>query len=435
MHAIPFIKLGVIADDFTGASDIASFLLENGLPTIQTNGVPQVSIDTSAAQALVVSLKSRSIPAAQAVQLSLEALAWLQAQGCSHFFFKYCSTFDSTAEGNIGPVTDALLNALSSSQTIICPSLPVNGRTVCHGYLFVGNQLLNESGMRYHPVTPMTDANLLRLIEAQSRGGHRAGLLGYSQLEAGVEAAQAQLDTLVAQEVRYVVCDTLHNQHLDTIAAAVQHLPLVTGGSGLGGALARLHAHGQQHRGNLPLAGDAVVLAGSCSQMTNKQVAYYQQLAPSLQLEIARCVDEAQRAAYLPELLDFVLMHRQAAYAPLVYATVPPSELAQIQQQYGAATASAAIEATFAQLAVALRAQGVRNFITAGGETSSIVVQALQVSWFEIGQAIAPGVPWLRAGDEDNLYLALKSGNFGQEDFFQTAQDMLQASKSLEGKE
>ncbi|BFO09153.1 hypothetical protein GGER_16630 [Serratia rubidaea] len=228
--------LGVIADDFTGATDIASFLVENGLSTVQLNGVPDSDAAVDA-QAVVISLKSRSCPAEQAVAQSLQALAWLQRQGCQRFYFKYCSTFDSTARGNIGPVTDALLDALGESQTVISPALPVNGRTVYQGYLFVMDQLLSESGMRNHPVTPMTDSNLLRLMEAQAAG--RCGLIDAAVMDTGADGVRARLQQLAQQGVRYVVLDTLNEQHLLTQGAALKAMKLVTGGSGLAIGLAR----------------------------------------------------------------------------------------------------------------------------------------------------------------------------------------------------
>lgn len=220
-------RLGVIADDFTGATDIASFLVQNGLSTIQFNGIPGGEIATDA-QAMVISLKSRSCPAEQAVAQSLAALAWLQQQGCQRFYFKYCSTFDSTAQGNIGPVTDALMKALGETQTVICPALPVNGRTVYQGHLFVGDQLLSESGMRHHPVTPMRESNLLRLMTSQATG--KAGLIAATQVDQGADSVRQAMHQLAEQGVSYVVIDTLHHQHLLTLGAALSDLRLVTGG-------------------------------------------------------------------------------------------------------------------------------------------------------------------------------------------------------------
>lgn len=412
--------LGVIADDFTGATDIASFLVENGLSTVQLNGVPDSDAAVDA-QAVVISLKSRSCPAEQAVAQSLQALAWLQRQGCQRFYFKYCSTFDSTARGNIGPVTDALLDALGESQTVISPALPVNGRTVYQGYLFVMDQLLSESGMRNHPVTPMTDSNLLRLMEAQAAG--RCGLIDAAVMDTGADGVRARLQQLAQQGVRYVVLDTLNEQHLLTQGAALKAMKLVTGGSGLAIGLARQWAQPgqtQAQAAGAPQGEKAVVLSGSCSTMTNKQVARYRQQAAAQAIDVARCICEDERARYARELSDWVQAQR-GDLAPLLYATAEPEALRQTQQQYGVDIASQAVEALFAALVQLLHQAGFRRFIVAGGETSGVVTQALAIRGFHIGPCISPGVPWVRA-IEQPVSLALKSGNFGDENFFARAQ-------------
>lgn len=266
------IKIGVIADDFTGATDIASFLVENGLPTVQINGVPTGKMP-EAIDALVISLKTRSCPVVEATQQSLAALSWLQQQGCKQIYFKYCSTFDSTAKGNIGPVTDALMDALDTPFTVFSPALPVNGRTVYQGYLFVMNQLLAESGMRHHPVNPMTDSYLPRLVEAQSTG--RCGVVSAHVFEQGVDAVRQELARLQQEGYRYAVLDALTEHHLEIQGEALRDAPLVTGGSGLAIGLARQWAQengNQARKAGRPLAGRGVVLSGSCSQMTNRQV-------------------------------------------------------------------------------------------------------------------------------------------------------------------
>ncbi|WP_081893147.1 MULTISPECIES: 3-oxo-tetronate kinase [unclassified Serratia (in: enterobacteria)] len=413
--------LGVIADDFTGATDIASFLVENGLPTVQLNGVPQNDTPVSA-QAVVISLKSRSCPVEQAIEQSLQALAWLQRQGCRQFYFKYCSTFDSTAQGNIGPVTDALLDALGEQQTVISPALPVNGRTVYQGYLFVMDQLLSESGMRNHPVTPMTDSNLLRLMEAQAKG--RCGLVNATEMENGAEAVKAKLQQLTQQGVRYAVLDTLNEQHLLTQGEALKTMKLVTGGSGLAIGIARQWAQPGQAKAQsagAPQGKKAVVLSGSCSTMTNKQVTRYRQQAAAQAIDVARCINASDRSTYASELSLWVEQQSSAELAPLLYATAEPEQLQQTQQQYGVEAASLAVEALFADVVIRLHQQGFNRFIVAGGETSGIVTQALGIRGFHIGPCISPGVPWVRA-IEQPVSLALKSGNFGDENFFARAQ-------------
>jgi uncharacterized protein YgbK (DUF1537 family) len=178
--------LGVIADDHTGATDVASMLVRSGLRTVQIIGVPLASaaIDLTEIDAVVVALKSRNIDPAEAIVQSLDALRWLQQQGAQRFYFKYCSTFDSTAQGNIGPVTDALMLALKTHYTIACPAFPENQRTIFKGHLFVGDQLLSDSGMRHHPLTPMTDSNLMRVLGAQTQC--KVGLLSHTQVAQGV---------------------------------------------------------------------------------------------------------------------------------------------------------------------------------------------------------------------------------------------------------
>ena len=412
-------KLGVIADDFTGATDIAGFLVENGLSTLQLSGVPEHDGDLPRVDAVVISLKSRSCPAGEAVRDSLAALAWLQARGCPRIYQKYCSTFDSTAAGNIGPVTDALLAALGQDFTLICPALPVNGRTVYQGNLFVGALPLAESGMRHHPITPMQDSNLLRLMEGQGSG--RAGLVPFATIDKGAATIAGAFEQLAEDGVRYAVVDTLTEQHLLDIATATLHLPLVTGGSGLAIGLARQLGSGDlqgAREAGWPRGSRAVVLSGSCSEMTNRQVARYRQHAPALALDVARCLEDAD---YPAELAQWVLA-QPLAPAPLVYATTSPGELARIQESHGQQAASDAVEHCFARLAQLLQGTGVDGFIIAGGETSSRITQALGVKAFHIGPQIAPGVPWVRAIDAP-LSLALKSGNFGDEDFFDKAQE------------
>ncbi|UIL53732.1 MULTISPECIES: 3-oxo-tetronate kinase [Pantoea] len=414
-------RLGVIADDFTGATDIASFLTQNGLSTIQFNGIPD-SEQAAEAQAIVISLKSRSCPADQAVAQSLAALAWLQQQGCERFYFKYCSTFDSTAQGNIGPVTDALLAALGETQTVICPALPVNGRTVYQGHLFVGDQLLSDSGMRHHPVTPMRDSNLLRLMTAQATG--KAGLISAAQVDQGAESVRQALDQLAEQGVNYVVIDTLNEQHLLTQGEALRDRRLVTGGSGLAIGLARQWATAgadaaAAEQAGRPQGDRAVVISGSCSQMTNLQVAAYRQLAPAQEVQIERCLQDAD--GYAQQLCDWVEANSHQALAPLLFATADAQQLQAIQQQHGARRSSEAVEQLFAAVTRELKRRGWQRFIVAGGETSGVVAQSLGVTAFHIGPTISPGVPWVRDIHQP-LSLALKSGNFGDEHFFRRAQ-------------
>lgn len=418
------VRIGVIADDLTGATDIAGFLAANGLRTVQLNGVADASRATSLSEvdAIVIGLKSRSVPAEEAVAMSRSALAELRAAGAERIIFKYCSTFDSTPAGNIGPVADALLADLDSDFTVVCPALPVNGRTVYQGNLFVWQQPLHESGMRHHPVTPMTDANLLRVLGAQTDGP--TGLVPLATIEAGPDAIRARLAELRAEGVRYAVLDCVSDRHLDVIGEAVIDLPLVTGGSGIGAGVARAVSDRVGAAAAAPwqpLDGRAVVLSGSSSSMTNRQVARYRELAPSLALDVARLL--AEPAATLGEVLAWVGEQPAAGQAPLVFATAAPDAVRALQERFGAETTRTAIETFFGALAVELAARGFRRFIVAGGESSGAVTEALGVSGFALGPQIAPGVPWVRSLD-GALDLALKSGNFGDEDFFARAQEL-----------
>ena len=409
--------LGVIADDFTGATDIAGFLVNNGLPTVQLNGVADIVLPASI-QAVVVSLKSRACPADEAIDLSLNALRYLRNLGCKQYFFKYCSTFDSTSKGNIGPVTDALLRELGESFTVICPALPVNQRTVYNGYLFVNGVPLNESGMRNHPLNPMLDANLMRLMDAQSAG--KSGNVPITDVMAGEEAVRHRLAELKSQGIAYAVLDTLVDADLDILAASLSDMPLVTGGSGLGGALARQYVKRGGHADcavepGMPTGGKPILLSGSCSEMTNRQVALYREQGPFFQVDVTRCVENP--VGYAEDMAKTVTSAPTSALPPLISATVPPTELKDIQQRFGTETSRAGVEAFFAALAIRLRAAGYDHFIITGGETSSVISQALKITGVYIGPQVAPGVPWVRAIGEP-LSLVLKSGNFGNERFF-----------------
>ncbi|MEQ5128295.1 3-oxo-tetronate kinase [Providencia alcalifaciens] len=420
------VKLGVIADDFTGATDIAGFMVQNGWKVVQLLNEPNEKTPIPQdVDAIVVSLKSRSCPVDEAISASVNACRWLKESAqCRQIFFKYCSTFDSTEKGNIGPVTDALMKQLGTSLSLVCPALPINGRTVVHGHLFVNGQLLNESGMQNHPVTPMTNANLMRVMEKQSAG--KAGLINLATVQKGSAAITEQLEQLRQQGISYAVVDSFTMDDLLPIAQASQSLPLLTGGSGLGAALANIDsqvAWGQgESRGAKPTGKErkTVILSGSCSLMTNKQVQNYQQVAPSKALDVGECINNPD---YATVLAQWVKEQKITGLAPLLYATQPPELLKQTQEKYGAALSSTAVENVFGQVVTLLQQQGYNTFIIAGGETSGKVVQSLGTEQLSIGSPIAPGVPWVQDLASGN-WLALKSGNFGQENFFQLAQEM-----------
>jgi len=414
--------LGCIADDFTGATDLANMLVRAGMRTVQTIGVPQAGDESIAADAdaIVVALKSRTIPAAEAVQQSLAALHWLQAQGCSRFFFKYCSTFDSTDAGNIGPVAEALMAALGTDFTLACPAFPENGRTIFRGHLFVGDVLLNASGMEHHPLTPMRDPNLVPVLQRQSEG--KVGLLRYDTVMRGAQAARDQAKQLRADGVKLAIADAISNDDLIVLGEAFADLPLLTGGSGLAlGLPAQYRRDGLiTERGNaaqLPAVADtAVVLSGSCSRATNAQVAHWRASRPAFQIDPLAL---AEGKPVVVEALDFVRSH--AGQPVLVYATSAPDQVAHVQQTLGVERAGKLVEDALGRIARTLLADGVRRFVVAGGETSGAVVQALDVRALRIGPQIDPGVPWTATIDDTPVALALKSGNFGTVDFFEKA--------------
>lgn len=418
--------LGCIADDFTGATDLANMLVRGGMRTIQTIGVPEGPLSEKV-DAVVVALKSRTNPPAEAVAQSLAALAWLQRQGCGQIYFKYCSTFDSTPAGNIGPVTEALMDKLGAPFTIACPAFPENGRTICRGYLFVGDMLLSESGMRNHPLTPMTDANLVRVLQAQTKA--KVGLVRYDVLDAGPDAVRREMGQLQAQGVSIAIVDALAEAHLDVIAEATSDLALVTAGSGIGLGIANRHRrqgrlkHAAQSASLPPIAGLGAVLSGSCSDMTNAQVAHWAASRPAFRLDpLALAAD----AGVVAQAEQWALEHigREPV---LVYATSSPREVRKAQEALGVARAGEVVEAALARVARTLVAAGVRKLVVAGGETSGAVVSALGLKALRIGPQIDPGVPWTMSLADPPIALALKSGNFGSADFFTKALAQIEA--------
>ncbi|MEY2686953.1 MAG: hypothetical protein RL375_1151 [Pseudomonadota bacterium] len=431
--------LGVIADDFTGATDVASMLVRTGLRVLQVIGVPTGPLPV--VDAVVVALKSRTTPAAEAVAESLAALRWLQTGGVQRFYFKYCSTFDSTPAGNIGPVAEALLEALCSDFTIACPAFPENGRSIYRGHLFVADALLSDTGMREHPLTPMTDANLVRVLQAQSRG--KVGLVRHDCVAQGPDAIRARFAALRAEGVVLAVVDALDNTDLTRLAEACADLPLVTAGSGLAlGLPAAYAARGWLDAADLAEAsasgraarlaqvgGRGVVLAGSCSTATLGQIARWKAAGrPALRID---AVDLLGAAGDTPKARDqhlAALVARALAWATaqladgdvLMHASAPADEVRAVQAQFGVHEAGARVEQFFARVAQGLQAAGVQRLVVAGGETSGAVVQALGVQRLLVGASICPGVPWTQAEGRP-LLLALKSGNFGGPDFFAEA--------------
>jgi uncharacterized protein YgbK (DUF1537 family) len=418
--------LGCIADDFTGATDLANMLVRGGMRTVQTIGVPQDG-ETIEADAIVVALKSRTIPAADAVAQSLAALDWLRAQGCRQFVFKYCSTFDSTDAGNIGPVTDALLDALcaddkASAFTIACPAFPENGRTIFRGHLFVGDALLSESGMENHPLTPMRDANLVRVLQRQTQ--LQVGLVRYDAVAKGVATVRESFDALRKEGARMAIADAVSDADLYVLGEACADLALITGGSGIAlGLPANFRRAGllqpQDDAAQLPaVEGLSAVLAGSASKATNAQVAAWRDTRPAFRIDPLAA---ARGEAVVEQALAFAQTYLDKGEPMLIYATATPDEVKAVQRELGVDKAGHLVEATLASIARGLYERGVRKFVVAGGETSGAVVQALDVHSLRIGAQIDPGVPATATTGSQPLALALKSGNFGATDFFEKA--------------
>lgn len=413
------IYFGVVADDFTGASDAASFLVKAGVPTVLFNGIPDAEPELSEeTKAVVIALKTRTMPRDHAVAESLAAFRKLKRMGASHLYLKYCSTFDSTSEGNIGPVADAVMKAWNIPYTVLCPSLPVNGRTVKDGILYVNGVPLAESPMRNHPLTPMRDSRLVNLIEMQSE--FSAKVIGSSSMVAAGSVA--------AGKPCYLIPDYETDEDGDRIAAFFGNLSFLTGGSGLIGALGRryvkLYGTIQEcSRSSVPRkdsasTGKALVLAGSCSAMTLRQIADYTgRGAVSYRLLPDELLDGRQNVEKV-----FAWIQEQES-GSLIFSSASPEDLEK-SQKLGKERVAEKIEETLAGLARMAAEHGYTRIIVAGGETSGAVTQALGYQAFQIGESVAPGVPVMTPLANPSLRLVLKSGNFGQEDFFTRALEM-----------
>ncbi|MEO6032253.1 MAG: 3-oxo-tetronate kinase [Burkholderiaceae bacterium] len=414
------IKLGCIADDFTGGTDLANNLVRAGMRTVQVIGVPTGELPD--ADAIVVALKSRTAPVQTAVAESLAAARWLRQDGATQIYFKVCSTFDSTPRGNIGPVTEALIDELDAPFVAVTPAFPENGRTVFKGHLFVGDQLLSDSPMRHHPLTPMTDANLVNVLQAQldPARGRRVGLIDHRSVSAGAAAIGERIEALRMQGVHLAIVDALNDDDLRTLARAVAEQPLVVAGSGLAIGLPALHGLAPNLRAStLPApGGTCAVISGSCSAATNAQVAAFIAAGGA-----AFAVDPLRLAAgndLVAEALAWATP-RLADGVVLLHATAEAAAVRAVQQSLGAEEAGTLVEDALSRLAVGLVEAGVGQLIVAGGETSGACVQALGIRQLRIGPQIDPGVPWCHAATparEAGLHLALKSGNFGANDFF-----------------
>lgn len=424
--------IGAIADDFTGGTDVAVAFRRAGLRTIVLFGVPASHLELPAADAVVIALKSRTIPAQEAVHQSLEAATWLRAHGATRLFFKFCSTFDSTPEGNIGPVADALADLVGASVTTVVPSSPGHDRRQFMGQLFVGAQLLSESHMRHHPLTPMADSSIPRVLRSQTQ--RQVGLLDHRTVQHGAEAVAQHLSDARLTGDRYVVVDAVTDADLAAIGEAVVDAPLVTGAAGLAGGLGAAVAKeegilGTGRAANSDPVGNTptVALAGSCSARTLDQIAEMQRSHPSYRLD-ARATPDAETLA------EGALAWYDSLRSPgaaLIYSSLPPERLRATQQELGVERASEILESAMARIAQGLIARDIRRIVVAGGETSGAVVSALEVSGGVLGAEAAPGVPWIYTTSNPRRALLLKSGNFGDRELLVRAVDATQNQEML----
>ncbi len=420
------IALGCIADDFTGASDLAAILARSGHKVGLRIGVPSDEDDSPPAPFEVIALKCRTEPVNEALEATGKAADWLLAHGARQLYWKYCSTFDSTPAGNIGPVSEALMTRLGAKQTIYCPAFPENGRSIYMGNLFVGDVPLDESPMRDHPLTPMRDANLMRLLEPQVAG--KVGHIAWPAVAKGADHTAARLRELADIGIAHVVPDAISQADLTAISEAVRDFPLITGGSALALDLPRLLAA----KGSIKSTGEDItapstgkgniVLSGSCSAMTRAQVANYSAAAASHRLDPLALASGGDALAAARQWL--ASQDRDAA--KIIYATAEPADVAAAQEKLGRDRAGQVVEDALAVLASDAFDHGIRRFVVAGGETSGAVTQALAADRLSVGREIAPGVPWCYADRNGETFaITLKSGNFGTEDFFTRALDML----------
>ena len=418
--------LGAVADDFTGATDLANMLARAGMRTVLSLGRPAEADPVPDAEAVVMALKSRTAPVDEAVADSVASWRWLAAAGAEQCYFKYCSTFDSTRDGNIGPVSKALMTETGADFTVYCPAFPEAGRTIYQGNLFVFDQPLHESPLKDHPLTPMSDANLARWLSPQL-GGETVGLIGFKAVEAGPDAIRARVAELKAEGIRHAIVDALTDAHLEALGTACDGMALVTAGSGLGlglpGNFARAGRLVGGRADTLPVVGGpALLLSGSCSAATNAQVARWEADGGAL-LRLDPIALVANPDEVTGNAAEAIQAHLQGS--PLLISTTQtPEDVRRAQDALGSMQVAELMEAVLAEFAIAAQRAGVRRFIVAGGETSGAVASALGVQRLSVGPQISPGVPWCATLDDEPMALALKSGNFGGETFFADALEM-----------
>jgi len=412
--------LGCIGDDFTGSSDLGLTLAKEGMRTAQYCGVPSEDADAEI-DAGVVALKSRTCPKDQAIEDSLATLNWLRAQGCRQYLFKYCSTFDSTPDGNIGPVLEALMKALDVDHAIVCPAFPATGRTLYQGHLFVNDRLLSESGMQHHPLTPMTDSDIRRWLSLQTES--EVGHIAHGSVAVGADTILFAMEQEIGNCRPILVIDAVSETDLRQIGEACRNTVLVSGGSGIGLGLPANFGFepksAQSGTGWKGKSGGGAVLAGSCSTATREQILRYSENHPAHMIDVAD-VMEAKLSA--DELVAWIMENIEKE--PILYSSADPNVVTAAQERYGREPVAAAIEGLFSSVAQRICDAGVQRLVVAGGETSGAVAEGLGLRVLNIGPEIAPGVPALDVA-ERNLAIALKSGNFGDSHFFEKAMAVL----------
>ena len=417
-------KLGIIGDDFTGSSDIANNLKKSGMQVSMYAGVPNLLPEETKKEqtdAAVIALKTRTAPIEDAIRESLEALSWLKDCGCEQFIFKYCSTFDSTKEGNIGPVTDAIMEKLNTDFTVACPSFPDAGRTVYFGHMFVNGKPLNESGMENHPLTPMTDHNLVRWLGHQTK--NNVGLVDSQTISEGENSVKKKIENLKKNGYKYAIIDTIKNDDFDIICNAVKNLPLLTGGSGIALGLPKIYKdRGLLSASNFQIPennSNAIILSGSCSVTTINQINIYKENNPSFYISPDEVINDK-------DLIEKVLswIKDNETQSPLVYSSSDIKSVSEKQKQYGQELLANKIEKFFELLSKRLVKDNFGTFISAGGETSGAVIKGLGIQELKIGKEISHGIPALWSPESSGnkpVFVTLKSGNFGQDDFFTRA--------------
>ena len=415
------ITLGCIADDFTGATDLANMLVKGGLKTIQLLGTPRKSDVVPSVDAVIIALKTRTIPVEEAIEQSLRALNWLKSAGAEKFFFKYCSTFDSTDDGNIGPVIDALMADLETPFTIACPAFPETERTIFKGHLFVGDKLLSDSPMKYHPLTPMTDSNLVSTLSRQT--SQKVGLVQYTDILGGPSEIRKAFDQLQKEDVAIAITDVLNDEHLYFLGEAVKDFKLITGGSGIALGLPSQLKSRKNHKEKIAahklpkVLGKELILSGSCSEMTLAQVNEFSKRYRTLKLNP---IELAESNSSLNNAVDWVIQAK-GKEPILVYASAPPDAVNEAQKRLGRDLASSIVENALAKIASAAVQNGFRRIVVAGGETAGAVVSNLGIKGIMIGEQIDPGVPTTVSIGNPTIGLVLKSGNFGSVNFFEKA--------------